>query len=265
PDATPALPGAGRGCAFAAGAQRRVITEDAFAAHQAGIEAKRATNVLTASVEFAAREARVVRLVIRRPQGGQPCIDELEVYGPNSQTNLALASRGAVARASSLLPGYAIHTVANLNDGLYGNDHSWIAAGAGDEWAEIELPAAAQILRVVFSRDRNGHFADRQILEAEVRLSSEGLTWQSAGTIKREASELRPPLPTLTFPLAELPEPSCAGAVNYAFLRERDTWSRMDTKDYLGGTAPAGTGFGGGSFGQALPGGPAGQAPALLP
>jgi hypothetical protein len=40
-------------------------------------------------------------------------------------------------------------------------------------------------------------------------------------------------LPALTFPLAELPEPTWAGAVTYAFLRERDTWSRMDAKDYL--------------------------------
>ena len=40
-------------------------------------------------------------------------------------------------------------------------------------------------------------------------------------------------MPTLTFPVAELPEPTWAGAVTYAFLRERDTWSRMDAKDYL--------------------------------
>ena len=40
-------------------------------------------------------------------------------------------------------------------------------------------------------------------------------------------------LATLTFPVAELPEPTWDGAVTYAFLRERDTWSRMDATDYL--------------------------------
>lgn len=212
----------------------REITEEAFAARAVEIGAPPAASSLVAPIEFAAREARFVRLAIRRPQSGQPCIDELEVYGADSQKNLALASRGAVAHASSALPGYAIHAVANLNDGLYGNDHSWIAATAGlEEWAEIELPAAQPISRVVISRDRNGNFADRQILEAEVLLSSDGRTWQTAATLKREPSQLRPPMPKLTFPAAELSEKTWAGAVTYAFLRERDTWSRMDAKDYL--------------------------------
>jgi hypothetical protein len=217
----------------AAPAERREITAEGFAARAARRVTGPATNPLVTSIEFAPREARLVRVVIRRPHAGQPCLDELEVYGPESQTNLALASRGAVPRASSLLPGYAIHAVAHLNDGLYGNDHSWIAATAGEEWAQIDLPAPARVARVVLSRDRNGRFTDRQILEAEVRLSSDGQTWQTAGTLQRAAGQLRPPGPALTFPLAELPEPTWAGAVTYAFLRERDTWSRMDTKDYL--------------------------------
>ena len=215
------------------GESRREIVEEAFAAHAAGIAEDRAASTQITSIEFAAQEARMVRLVIRRPNVGQPCIDELEVYGPDSTTNLALASGGAVAQASSVLTGYAIHAIAHLNDGLYGNDHSWIAATAGEEWAQIELPKPAQISRVVLSRDRNGQFTDRQILEAEVRLSADGQTWQTAGTLTRAAGQLRPPLPALTLPLSELPEPTWAGAVTYAFLRERDTWSRMDAKDYL--------------------------------
>lgn len=214
-------------------AARRQAVEEEFAAHAAGIGSAAAVNRLVATVEFESREARVVRLVIRRPHAGEPCLDELEVYGPDSATNLALAGRGAVARASSLLPGYAMHAVAHLNDGLYGNDHSWIAATAGEEWAEIELPEPARIARVVLSRDRDGRFTDRQILEAEVRLSLDGQTWETVGTVSRSANELRPPMPTLTFPMRELSEPTWAGAVDYAFLRERDTWSRMDATDYL--------------------------------
>ena len=197
----------------AAPAEQREIAEEAFADRAANIAADRANNTLVTSIEFAAQEARIVRLVIRRPHAGAPCIDELEVYGPNSLTNLALASRGAVGRASSVLPGYAIHAVAHLNDGLYGNDNSWISATEGEEWAQIELPAAALVGRVVISRDRTGQFSDRQILEAEVRLSSDGQTWVTAVTLKRPASALLPPRPLLTFPVTELSEPTWTGAV----------------------------------------------------
>jgi len=208
-------------------------TAESFAVQARRITADQPSDHLVTSIEFPAREARLVRLLIHRPQAGQPCLDELEVYGPESATNLALASRGAIARASSLLPGYAIHAVPHLNDGHYGNDHSWIAATAGEEWAEIELPAPTAVARVVLSRDRNGQFTDRQILEAELRVSPDGQTWQTVATLKRTASEVAPARPSLTFPVAELAEPTWAAAVTYAFLRERDTWGRMDAQDYL--------------------------------
>ncbi len=217
----------------ASAAPPREVTEEAFAARVSKAAAEKASNPLVTPIEFAPTEARLVRVVIRRPHAGQVCLDELEVYGPDSTNNLALGSRGAKARASSLLPGYAIHAVAHLNDGLYGNSHSWIAATAGEEWAQIELPAPARVSRVILSRDRLAQFSDRQILEAELRLSPDGQTWKTAATLSRAASQLSPPQPSLTLPLSELPTPTWAGAVSYAFLRERDTWSRMDAKDYL--------------------------------
>ena len=77
---------------------------------------------------FAPVTARFVRFSISiTNDGAQPCLDELEVYGPESDRNLALASSGAKASASSLLPGYAIHQIPHLNDGRYGNGRSWIA------------------------------------------------------------------------------------------------------------------------------------------
>jgi hypothetical protein len=84
-------------------------------------------------VSFPAAEARFVRFVIQASSQGEACIDELEVFGPDGGGNLALASAGAKAAASSCLPGYAIHQVAHLNDGRYGNSHSWIAAGTREE------------------------------------------------------------------------------------------------------------------------------------
>jgi hypothetical protein len=215
---------------LASGAIHREITEESFAARTK--EVAKADSLVT-SIDFPAQKTRIVRLVILQSHAGQPCLDEFEIYGPDSNLNLALAKRDAVARASSVIPGYAIHAVAHLNDGLYGNSHSWISAAAGEEWAEIELPEPALVSRVILSRDRERHFADRQILQAEVRLSTDGRAWQTAGKLKRSASDVRLPMPALTLPIAELPEPTWAGAVTYAFLRERDTWSRMDATDYL--------------------------------
>ncbi|MBM4036021.1 MAG: hypothetical protein FJ291_30175, partial [Planctomycetes bacterium] len=88
------------------------------------------------AVAFAPQEAKLIRFVIFASSASQACIDELEVYGPDGKENLALAKAGAKASASSCLPGYAIHAIPHLNDGLYGNDHSWIAAGTGQEWAQ---------------------------------------------------------------------------------------------------------------------------------
>ncbi len=212
---------------------RREVVGEAFAARAAAAAADVAAGPSVVSIEFAPRTARFVRLLIRRAHAGQPCIDELEVYGPDRADNLALASRGAVARASSLLPGYAIHAVEHLNDGRHGNHHSWIAATAGEEWAEIELPAPATVARVGFSRDREGRFSDRQVLAAEALLSLDGHSWQTAATLTRAAADLPQPMPTLTFPLEELPEMTWAGAVTHAFLLERDTWRRIDATDYL--------------------------------
>ena len=107
------------------------------------------------AVAFPAQAAKFVRFVIHANTGEQPCIDELEVYGPDGKRNLALAKHGAKPSASSSLLGYPIHQIEHLNDGLYGNDHSWIAGtGNSGEWAQIELPKPAKVARVVFSRDR---------------------------------------------------------------------------------------------------------------
>jgi hypothetical protein len=188
-------------------------------------------------VSFPAREARFVRLVIPRSTGGQPCIDELEVYAQGSRENLALASRGGKAAASSCLPGYAIHQIAHLNDGKYGNDFSWIAAGDRDQWAEIELPAPAKVAKVVFSRDRTGHYLDRVPAEIEIRLSLDGKQWT--------AVENPAILPRLTGFRVTLPPPpplapgdgvqgppaivadsiaDPAAALRYAFLAEEHAW-----------------------------------------
>ena len=183
-------------------------------------------------LSFPAHQARYVRLVIIAGSGSQVCIDELEVYGQGTQENLALASRGAKATASSCLSGYTIHRITHLNDGLYSNRRSWIAAGQVNEWAQIELPKAEQLTRVVFSRDREGQFRDRLPRIVEVHLSMDGHQWQ---TVCRVEGDL-PPAPQYVgyVPPAELPKDLTWDALlHYAFVCERDTWSRMNATDHL--------------------------------
>ena len=183
------------------------------------------------TIAFTPARARFVRVVILASFAGQPCIDELEIFGPAGQENLALAARGAKASASSCLEGYAIHRVAHLNDGLYGNDHSWIAATNGREWAQIELPRPAEVAKVVLSRDRTGHFTDRMPAELEVQLSSDGRQWKTVAHVKTAAPPEGSSPAAVNVPLPELL--SWDGLLRYAFLCERATWERMPAGDAL--------------------------------
>ncbi len=196
----------------------------------------------TATLDFPARKARFVRLMIHRTSGNtEPCLDELEVYGVGGAENLALASRGAVASASSLLAGYPIHAVAHLNDGQYGNPHSWVAATSGEAWAQIELPGEAEVARVVLSRDREGAFQDRFPVEAEVLLSLNGTDWQTVAALENAQNDMvsrrRNPLSQYDLipclPVDRLFQKDWQGLVRYAFLRERDRWSQIPEDDYL--------------------------------
>lgn len=200
------------------------------------------TELRAETIEFPVQKARFVRLAIHRTSGNtQPCLDELEVYGPNGPENLALASRGAVPSASSVLDGHAIHAIPHLNDGLYGNDHSWISGTPGTGWVQIELPEAADVNRLVISRDREGRYRDRIVSEAEVLVSMDGNEWQSAATLNLSADAPFPRrhnpmsqydlMPYL--PVVRLTETSWDGVVRYAFLRERETWSQIPADDHL--------------------------------
>ncbi len=183
-----------------------VIWERPFVSDQANI------------IPFSPSQARFVRLEIRGSVHGQPCVDELEVYGPQSNENLALAKSGAVASASTCLPGYAIHQIAHLNDGLYGNSRSWISAYE-NAWVQIELPRTVLVDRVVFSRDREGQFRDRVPIRVTVTISRDGNQWEPVA----EATQ---------FP--SLPEkPSEEQFLRYAFKCETFSWQTVDPSDPL--------------------------------
>jgi hypothetical protein len=129
---------------------------------------------------FAAVAARYVRFVIAATADGtHPCLDELEVYsaGPVPR-NLALASGGAKASASSVLPGFLIHKIEHINDGQVGNGHSWISNELGKGWVLITLPRLARIDRVVWGRDREEKYTDRLPNDYRIEVSADGKNWK---------------------------------------------------------------------------------------
>lgn len=137
--------------------------------------------------------ARYVRFtVLATRDNTEPCLDELQIYGPDSNVDLALASTGAVASASSLLPNVQIHQISHLNDGRLGNEYSWISNTRGSGWAEITLPKPQSISRVVWSRDGGEipRFDDRLPTKYRIEVSLDGDTWKTVTTDEGRAGKV---------------------------------------------------------------------------
>jgi hypothetical protein len=115
--------------------------------------------------QFPPVRTRRVRFTIRATNdGSEPCLDELQVFakGPNgSLENVALASSGAKVSVSSVFPGSSSHKREHLNDGLFGNERSWISNERGQGWAIVEFPHDCAISEIAWGRDRNGTYKDR--------------------------------------------------------------------------------------------------------
>ena len=74
--------------------------------------------------------------------------------------DVALAANGGTAFAENVLPGYTQHTIAHLNDGVYGNGNSWIADSQAS-FAGVAFNQAYTISSLAFGRDNTGAYADR--------------------------------------------------------------------------------------------------------
>lgn len=125
--------------------------------------------------------ARFVRMTILETVDDnrhEPCLDELEIFGPvEPQRNLARADDGAVATSSGNYADIGRHRLAHLNDGRYGNEHSWISATRGGGWACIELPQTFEINRIAWARDRTGTYRDRLPVRYRFDVSTDGMHW----------------------------------------------------------------------------------------
>lgn len=124
--------------------------------------------------------ARFVRFTVQATSGGEPCLDELEVFSVDGRN----VARGAVPTASGTYANNPRHKLEHINDGRYGNDHSWIANTVGRGWVQLELPEPEQIERVVWSRDRAAkpQYSDRLAVGYQVEVSEDGEQWTSVAT-----------------------------------------------------------------------------------
>jgi hypothetical protein len=140
--------------------------------------------------DFAPVKARFVRFSIGATRdGAEPCLDELEVYGPDGKKNLARAA-GVKTTASSVLSGHASHQVHHLTDGRHGNSWSWISAQRGWGWAQVEFPDTVTVSRVVWSRDAGAapQFHDRVPSHYEIAVSQDGKAWKTVATQAKRAA-----------------------------------------------------------------------------
>ena len=130
---------------------------------------------------FPATMARFVRFTTYETINNnqhEPCLDELEIYSDKAPgKNLALASSGVKSSSSGNYSDIGMHQLSHINDGQYGNDHSWISNQPGGGWVQLELPEATEIDRIVWGRDRNGKFPDRLPVRYEISTSLDGQTW----------------------------------------------------------------------------------------
>ncbi len=108
----------------------------------------------------------------------EPCIDELEIFGPgDSPVNVAGQSDAIRLTSSGNYSETGIHQIKHINDGKFGNSHSWISNEKGGGWIQFELPEAKTIDCVAWGRDREGEFKDRLAVKYHIDVSLDGKIW----------------------------------------------------------------------------------------
>jgi hypothetical protein len=124
-------------------------------------------------------QARYVRFLIQETNQLEPCLDEVEVFTTGSEpVNVAVAARGArVSSAGDYPHAPAIHRLAFVNDGRFGNSRSWISNQMGRGRIEIELPGEFAIDRIVWARDREEKFTDRLATRYRIDVSTDRQRW----------------------------------------------------------------------------------------
>ncbi|MCX6923870.1 MAG: discoidin domain-containing protein, partial [Verrucomicrobia bacterium] len=97
---------------------------------------------------------------------------------PKSLENLAYVGNGAKPTTASSARPEPYHQPPGLNDGLYGNSHSWIGT-TPRSWFEIDLSKTARIGQFRLGRDRTSGFADRGVDFLKLEASTDHEHWQT--------------------------------------------------------------------------------------
>jgi hypothetical protein len=132
---------------------------------------------------FAPVSAKRLRFTINATSGGEPCLDELEVFTAGlTPTNVALAGFGTKATASGTYPNSEIHRLEHVIDGRYGNGRSWISHEAGKGWVELEFPDVVTLQRVVWARDREEKYGDRLATDYRIEVAAADGAWRTVAS-----------------------------------------------------------------------------------
>ena len=136
---------------------------------------------------FAAVTTRRVRFTILETNSLEPCIDELVVWDLESR-NVALASKGTRVRSSGDTTVENRHELRFIQDGQYGNSHSWMSHEKGRGWVVLEFPEPQRIDRVTWARDREGEFSDRLATAYRIEVETDSGDWIAVA----DASDRKP-------------------------------------------------------------------------
>jgi hypothetical protein len=156
-----------------------------------------AVNVRRNVERFATVTARALRFTVLTSNGAEPCIDELEVFSAGDRpTNVALATNGAKATASSVYQGSELHKIVHLNDNRHGNDRSWISGVVGKGWARIDFAMPVAIDRVVWGRDFDAKYADRLATTYYIEVETDPGVWRVVASSSDRAAAGAAPEPS---------------------------------------------------------------------
>jgi hypothetical protein len=128
--------------------------------------------------EFEPMMARFVRFNVQATIDGlEPAIQGLEINEVGNKANLTLG-KGVRLTASPIMPSFQLY----FRERMDVPNWVWISGEKGKGWLQVELPAAARINRVVWSRDPGGKYQDRVASVYRIELSEDGTHWQTVAT-----------------------------------------------------------------------------------
>ncbi len=227
--------------------ERQLDAGEPLAQPGSDVPARPAVNPRRNVERFMPVRARMVRFtILATADRVEPCVDEIEVYsvarpGEPTPRNVALASAGGMASASSEYPDSALHKIAHLNDGRLGNGRSWISRTAGKGSVTIRWPNATTIDRIVWGRDREQVYRDRLATEYYIEAALEPDQWHvvasSLDRLRYDPSAVPPtaqPAPGAASPGPAVSTERAELAARQTRLRQRLTQLSATRKVYAG-------------------------------